>query len=765
MKESLKFIDHLWGRCLLGVLALIVIALNVPYFQSNIIPRHDSMLAYELYHFFYSNLLFNKEIAQWMPFDTFGLLSNHEQLESITPFSYLSFLAGYIFKIKDALLLFKATLLAEQLIFLMGMYLLSRALFAQKSTIFILCLAAVSYPDMYHQVNFNFRIFYLLPLGIYFLLLFFERKKPKFFWLVGVVFMAWITGTILYYISLWTFIFTILFVGLYLISDKKIWHGFKQPSNYSIFLIVVCVVVAASLFVHLKEMLDFVDLRSRGPGGKNSLGMFLTWSTGNGLSHFYQLQTVHNPSTRYIGLLPLFFFVWAILKVRSKIFFVFLAATVLLWWYSAGGIFSALCYFFPGMSYYRHIGLIDYVIHIFMLLCAGFGWESFWKTPGKVQVRSALIVAAILVFLIDAFRVSGDWIMDFYLKGSDWKGWAASLTLNSVPLKYMVYLAAVLLLVMVFVICNIYEKKTQRKLNRGWMGPLSQAVLIAAFLFDIFSSQLIYYKAAEKLSDEYRPLLYTLQAHPMQFQEKRTEKPVESRQKDAYQLVTRPEGRNHYSVAYSFFQFDSCFSEFKTHMLPLGFSRFTQTRYSIDEDFLRTIGCYTPKIRLVSKAVYTDTLERTTAAMRIMPKIFDTAVLRGVDAATKDAFSNQPPRPRENSEIRMKKFSANQVAFDVNVPYSAGAWLVYADSYHPGWKAYIDGKRVSVFEAYLNFKAVLLTGGQHHVRFAFENGLGSVISQGIALFGLAVAFTLAAAFVWVLLMGDKQQLIINPAWR
>ena len=747
MKLAVLDKNRLFEKYLFGILVALVAAINIPYFKSTIIPRHDTMHYFEVFHFFYSNLLFNGELAQWMPFDTFGLPSNHDHLAFISPVIYCVFLIGYVFKITNVLLLFKVALLVEQCVFLLGMYLLSSLLFAKRSTIFILCLAAACSVDLYDQIFFDFKIFYLLPLALYFLLRFFAQKKPHFLWLTGLTLIAWVMGSVLYFFPLWLFVLAIPFLILFL-YDPSVCRCLFQRSFSHIALLVVLVVVALGFYHHLKEILNFVDLRPRGPDGKNALGMFLTWSSQYNISHFYEQQIFHNPATRYIGLLPVFFFVWAILKVRDRIFFVFLITTVALWWFSTGGIFSTICYFFPGMPYYRHIGLVGHVVQILLLMCAGFGWEHFWSASRKTKIRYTLIILAILLFLADAFHISGDWIMDFYMQGSHWKALIEKISLDRIVVRYFGYLAALFVILMALTGIRI-----SKKIPREWLAPLSKAVLITAFLFDIFSAQLAIYKSVEKLSPEYEPLLYTLNAHPMKFQESRMDKPIESRQKDAYRLITRPEGGHLYSAAYSFLQFDSCFSEFNTHMLPLGFARFTKTRRSIDTDFLYTIGCHAAKIRLISQAVYPDTVEQTMSLMRTMPQLYNVAVLRGVDEKTKQNFRSQNVPAILDVLADIKKFSANKLSFDIDVPREGGAWLVYADSYHPGWKAFVDGTRVSIFEAYLNFKSLYLTQGHHNIQFIFSPWLSFLISYGIAVWGLGTGIVLIVGLLWVLFAG------------
>jgi uncharacterized membrane protein YfhO len=46
--------------------------------------------------------------------------------------------------------------------------------------------------------------------------------------------------------------------------------------------------------------------------------------------------------------------------------------------------------------------------------------------------------------------------------------------------------------------------------------------------------------------------------------------------------------------------------------------------------------------------------------------------------------------------------------------------LVLADAYYPGWKAYVDGKEVSIMRANHFFRALVLSEGNHLVEFKYD---------------------------------------------
>lgn len=80
--------------------------------------------------------------------------------------------------------------------------------------------------------------------------------------------------------------------------------------------------------------------------------------------------------------------------------------------------------------------------------------------------------------------------------------------------------------------------------------------------------------------------------------------------------------------------------------------------------------------------------------------------------------------------------------------------LVLSDTYYPGWKAYVDGKKVPVYPTDLALRSVFVPPGEHEVEFVFSPQsfkLGaSITAASLAMLGLYVAWRPAtrAARCW-----------------
>ena len=87
-------------------------------------------------------------------------------------------------------------------------------------------------------------------------------------------------------------------------------------------------------------------------------------------------------------------------------------------------------------------------------------------------------------------------------------------------------------------------------------------------------------------------------------------------------------------------------------------------------------------------------------------------------------------------------YTPNEVVVEVTMPRPG--WLVLADSYFSGWKAYVrtedaDEQEVKLYKADYNFRAVPLLAGEHTVRFryspmSFKVGLYTSFLAGVILF-------------------------------
>lgn len=90
-------------------------------------------------------------------------------------------------------------------------------------------------------------------------------------------------------------------------------------------------------------------------------------------------------------------------------------------------------------------------------------------------------------------------------------------------------------------------------------------------------------------------------------------------------------------------------------------------------------------------------------------------------------------------DIRRTGFSV----YDMDVDMELNGWVVISESHWPGWRAYVDGKRIETHDANHAFIGLFVPQGKHHVRLmyrpeAFTRGRNVTIVTALA----AIAFLL-----------------------
>jgi hypothetical protein len=107
----------------------------------------------------------------------------------------------------------------------------------------------------------------------------------------------------------------------------------------------------------------------------------------------------------------------------------------------------------------------------------------------------------------------------------------------------------------------------------------------------------------------------------------------------------------------------------------------------------------------------------------------------------KGGFS-EPSQDFQN-EVEFTSESNNRLSLLVKA--KGDAFLVLSDTYFPGWRVFIDGKREKIYQADYNFRAVPLGAGTHHVEFVYDPlsfKLGTIITflgiMGCLVIGLGV---------------------------
>jgi hypothetical protein len=741
-KIPLNVFENFLARFDLAFLIIFVFLVNSPLFDSSYLPVHDTKSYLELFYFFYNQLFFHHNLAQWMSFEPFGLAASLKQLHALGPFSYLAMFGGLVLRVQDTLILYKWSIVFEHLILLFGMYKLSRYFFKQRTTTFFVCLALLNGATSWgEQACFYLRVFDMLPITLYTFILFFDRRKIYYLWLTGFLFCIWLMSSSFYPAAIWIFISLAMGAAL-LWTDRRSWKGaFSPPVGWHWLALSGMLMLAYACLI-----LDFksgFNLRERGASGILPINNFLVHG-GESVPLQYLTANFLNPKVPeyYLGLMPVFFFVWSILRVRDKRYYAVLFTALALFALSFQGVLSVIFYFIPGMFIFHHLAFLYGTMKIFLLVCAGFGLEDFCKCSLNFRIKWIALIILIGVFLADATRLSGSRLyalaIDDATKDHFWSLWLTETNIVST-------IAPLFILTIVLVGISWYSRRRQASVP--WAD---QIILTSIFLIVFLNSWQVHsnaHKVFPRVDQAQKAYLYTLNVHATQFQSQRAMVPREGRQKDAYLLASREKSGMPYVSINDFAQFDMCNSSFRADAYSKGFDLLMLKRLEVNKDLVNVLGCGYPKIRLVSQALYFRSWDDASERIGMMPEIFSTVVLNGGDASFASKKIIEGQILNTNHSITVKTFSDDDLVFEINSP--TGGWLVYADSYNPAWHATVNGRETPVYQAYLAFKAVWVDAGQHVVRFFYRNMLTLLSSYIIAISGLL------AAVVMMILLGRQ----------
>lgn len=110
---------------------------------------------------------------------------------------------------------------------------------------------------------------------------------------------------------------------------------------------------------------------------------------------------------------------------------------------------------------------------------------------------------------------------------------------------------------------------------------------------------------------------------------------------------------------------------------------------------------------------------------------------------------------RSGFQWKVNHYDFNTLNLTVTVPREG--FLYWADGYNPDWRAYVDGKRVQVHRANINFKAVFVPNGDHQVRFVYEP-----IFYEMALAVFLLMYGLLFIGVPLIVLAEKWRRAVRP---
>lgn len=686
----------------------------------------DTGLNWELFYASYIELIFHNDLAHWFPYGAYGQPNTLHNLMGLSATDYLMMTIGKLFHINNAVVLFQLSLLADHVLFLLGIHLLSRSLFRRQSTVWLCLIGSITllygFQLTFIQV---FRMVGWYPLVLYFLVRFFRDQRAEGLWMAGTVFTFSCLG--MAYEQPWPFMALLPFIAVATWKHPGAWRDVVR-CRAGILVTMILFAAAASLYLYLAlHVLDGVETIREGRTGSSGVVDLETFSSDK--TRIFTLYDVVLSfvcgHVFYIGLLPLGCVLWGLLRVRTPLFAAFMVSSLFFVWFPLGGVLAlALYYSVPFISLLHYIYMSFHFLPVALLLAAGAAWDQLelsWK-----NLKIWLTFPVIIIFAIDfSFYGCSLALTPKYAQSLVNLTWIALAKVG--VYGGLVGLAAVLSLVL----RSAAQGSSQRwRVCMSFRGLVTAALLTGLFV-DVFRYSYQSGTPANRIGTNFdapysnwqpvkksSPVYRTGYIHPLTWQGERLDQTNDERQQFALQTPA-------YFYVYAFAQFDPCRRKrewnLEWHSVGIAMQKLLALREENDQALQTILGCYAPKLRLLTQALYVTNEAEAAAAVRNHGDLVNVAILQ------LPANLPPPPMPRSSpagspGSVHVTDFGANAIQIYVNVTNPGGAWLVYADTYDPRWQAWVNGKPAPVVPAYVGLKAVWVPQGESVVRMKFSAG-------------------------------------------
>lgn len=782
--------------------------INIFYFSQsfNFYFSADTLKFFHSFYFFYNEYFVNGSIPFWMPYSLYGIQFDHYIITDISFAQYFMAFVGRFLSIKDSFTVCIASMVIEEMALLVGVYLLGRRLFHNKLTVIFVCIGSIFTISWGVQVWFNFRIYYLIPLCLFFIIKFFDYYKFSYLWFAGIIVVISYIGNLQYFIPLHFFVY-VLFTCILFITKKER-NGFDITNIFkpaSLILLFIFFLLSFVFLDYTTHVFDYTMPYSPGRDPatrKVSLDSFLTYGAKNDLGKFLEFiyaATISYDFAVYIGLIPLLFLIYGLFRSGDNPYFkaITITAIVVMVFSISYHSFVAtfLYYFSPAMKYYRHVGYVVSIAKILLLIASGFGLDYYFRRMESTG-NGKEFLPAIIGFFLAAAIIFMDVLFKFNYPYSVVETHHASKDLyqGNMVLQIPYQFHFLPLMILIYLAVSLWKKS----LNNT--GRKTFNVIIMLYLFEIASYNFILFYTSpikapflpvnplmtvEEYNENIEKYKATFHVRSYDFQNKRLDRGQINSLRPEMPARLRFVGE--YPNIYSAFYVDSCLQEYRVDFMPLSFDRLVRARLGVildkplmggfpdinilskDAVFMNAIGCNTSKILFVSHPNIVHNLDTAARMIKVSSDLDKNPIILAgpirhltppqhltdkkdnsfINVQTKGPFETENIAKSLEVNYDIVRFTANMLKVVANVGSTDDVWLIYLDNYHPGWKATVNGQPRPIAQANLAFKAVRLDKGQNVVRFTFNNLRSKIYANIFFVVGVVSSLVLIVSIVFL----------------
>lgn len=575
------------------------------------------------------------------------------------------------------------------------------------------------------QACFNLYIYYLIPLSLSCLVLFFKKKQIRYFSFFVSISIASIIGNVPYFAAI-NLLVALTFSIPYLLTFK-IKKIIKIETNDFISACLTIVMIFIYLALAYSSVHGLISVAEGRNGFLVPFNDFLNYARGPWFRPFLGWMSgdlFYGDNLYYMGLAPwgiIFYYLIFGLRYRMPTAMVgTITASLFLIGLSFGGIIASALYLLPGMQVYRHISLVYGVISLLLSICAGFMLDTMEAPTFDIESilkKRFLLSTAILLLALDLIYTAI-------------KYRHAYLTPVGGRIHWEDFLIRLIVLGILSAGFFIFHKLKRCSWDFEKLGFL----ILFFIIFDMVFFQLSFFKKYLP-----KPSINNVYLNDLIM-------------KDSSIIpIIRKE---HIS------QLESMFPKYLKKRYS---SKFMNARYRTEMPFLGDNACeMVGRGELWSKYVYKlfqlrgvtigpweinqygPTLKwELSCGKNIFKFITDKSVLKmapnnGINKLLSDAkpkeiiipndknhkglhnirFNSLPLDQQQNTKFKILTYSGDKLVLKYHS--HKNGLLFISDAYDPRWKGFIDNKKTKVIQANIGFKAVRTPSGTHTVMLMFS---------------------------------------------
>ena len=378
----------------------------------NWIPIHDAFQITNIAYFIFNETAKHHAVPLWYPYINYGVDANWYLVFTLGPSLATLLPVAWLVGSGDLLHYYYLSMFLDELVLLVGTYLLARTLFKSRLTVLFVCVAMTGSTLWFAQPWWNFHLYYFVPLSAYLIITGVARTE---LWRVlagGLVMLISEFGNLPYFPVVHALTYALLLAGAWWAYRFDVRSALRRAGAREWIVLAASVLTAGVYLVLLAYGVHHINYDLGRTRNVVSPVDFLTYGGAIGVTKFTELFTGTSfdiDANVYAGVLVTSSAIFGLLWRPERRMAPFFATGAFLGLLSLGqeSFVAPLLYEIPGVAYYRHIGLVLPLIKVMLIVLAGFGFDALIsvgrqageEAPGGAR-KAYLTKAAILVLML-----------------------------------------------------------------------------------------------------------------------------------------------------------------------------------------------------------------------------------------------------------------------------------------------------------------------------------------------------------------------------